>query len=178
MSKYLEDFCQDLYEQAKNIVPSDLSNNQKEILLENIKRYLFITGESLINNHYEEITDTQAKIICQVIAEWTFNKGIDLCRAGIPIEYFDAILQKINYKNYEYMLNIRNKTATYNTYLSKIENLTQKTYKECLNELLDKKAINKVTYDKAIFENNIEKLRNPEIKKNFIIKFIDKIFKK
>ena len=126
-----KEFAQNLADQAKDLVPEDLSSKHKENLVETLHTNTLLTAEALIKRNHDCYRDDETcEVISQIIAEWTFHKYVDLCRAGIPDEFFQSILQKIGYEIYEYVTEATEKGVDTSIILSNTESLVQKTYKK------------------------------------------------
>ena len=95
-------FANDLSSQAMQILqqqsaaaPSNLSNEEKNWIIDTIKRFCLMAGEALSNDPQIHLNAEQASLITQFIGEWTFHKSIDLINSKIPFENREPILQII-----------------------------------------------------------------------------------
>ena len=88
-------FAESMAEQAKDLVPADLQEFQKEYIVKTLANFTHLAGEALYNDTSLELTAEQAVFITQIIAEWSFHKSIDLVHSGILPQYWDSIMQKI-----------------------------------------------------------------------------------
>ena len=147
-----------LKEQAVELVPEDLTEEQKEGLVEALYNYTQIAGNALIEREEDCFDADVCEIISQIIAEWTFHKYVDLCRAGVPAEYFDAILQKINYEIFELATDSAISGVSQDEMLKQIEYLVKNTYKRSLAKLRKKNLISSDSNDKGFFLSNIDKM--------------------
>ena len=88
-----------MQEQAVELVPASFCDEEKQYMLEKITDFVNMTGEKLCFKSY----DSEQKVfLCQIIAEWTFHKVVDLVKAKVPKEYWDEIMQKIAFTIYEF----------------------------------------------------------------------------
>ena len=93
-------FAKDLTKQAEDFIPKDIALEHKKEFLERIYNYTFMAGDALSNDDSIKTPET-AKVLTQIISEWTFHKYIDLLRSDIPEMYHENILQKLAYVAYE-----------------------------------------------------------------------------
>ena len=94
-------FAASMAEQAKELVPKDLEDREKEYIVKTLGNFTLLAGEALYNDEQLNLTAEQAVFITQVIAEWSFHKSIDLIHSGILPEYWDSIMQKIAFTIFE-----------------------------------------------------------------------------
>lgn len=153
-----KEFSKDLARQAEELVPSDLTEDEKRGLVEKVEEFTFIAGEALANRQEKCFDDENCEIISQIIAEWTFHKYVDLCRAEIPEKYFNSILQKIAFVIFEYACEYVKHNVRQQKMLSSIENAVRKTYKECLLEIKKKDGNLSVKAQRSLFLSNIDKM--------------------
>ena len=164
-----KEFAQNLADQAKDLVPDDLSSEHKENLIETLYTNTLLTAEALIEREHCCYNDNETcELISQIIAEWTFHKYVDLCRAGIPDEFFQSILQKIGYEIYEYVTEATEKGVDTSIILSNTESLVQKTYKKALLELKKSKKISSKIAERGLFISNIDKMCTEKLEQEAI----------
>ena len=92
-------FVVDLANQAKTIIPEDISSDNKKYIIQMIYNFCTLACEAAVKD--ENITHDNALLITQYIGEWTFHKAIDLTRAGIEGKSRDDVLQQIAFVVYE-----------------------------------------------------------------------------
>ena len=88
-------FAASMAEQAKELVPQDLKDHEKEYIVKTLGNFTHLAGEALYNDTSLELNAEQAVFITQIIAEWSYHKSIDLIHSGILPQYWDTIMQKI-----------------------------------------------------------------------------------
>lgn len=87
--------------QVKDTVPSDIEDNVREYISQTMKNFVYLSGEALDNNFSDKYTASQAQMICNYIAEWTYHKSVDLAHSDIPQNEWEPILQNIAYVVFE-----------------------------------------------------------------------------
>ena len=75
-----KDFANNLTKQAEEFIPNDIALQHKKEFLDRIYNFTYIAGEALSKDETIESADT-AKMLTQIISEWTFHKYIDLLRS-------------------------------------------------------------------------------------------------
>ena len=88
-------FAKDLSSQASQVVPSDIKKPDKDFVVEIIYRFCKMAGDALLNEENSKLNASQASLITQFIGEWIFHKSVDIIRAGVEMQYREAILQKV-----------------------------------------------------------------------------------
>ena len=161
-----KEFSKDLAKQAEELVPSDLSKEEKEGLVDKLEEFTFIAGDALSKREEPCFDDENCEMVSQIIAEWTFHKYVDLCRAEIPEKYFNPILQKIAFVIFEYSCECVKHGVRQQKMLDSIEKAVKKTYKECLLEIKKKDGSLSAQAQKSLFISNIDKMALEIAEKN------------
>ena len=161
-------FSDNMYEQAKELLPPDIPELYCKKILDTIKRFTIIAGENLINENGDYLTDDNALMLCQIIAEWTFHKGIDLSRSTVSSCYWDSILQKIAFMIYEVAKVGFEKEIPQQDLLDSIEHQVKRLYEECIAELNKNGDIDKKTLNWAKSQSNIDKMSKDILKTKII----------
>ena len=171
-------FALSLTEQAKELVPVDLKDNEKEYIVKTLSNHAMHAGEALYNDSSLNLTAEQATFITQIIAEWTFHKGVDLCRSNIPSKYWDAILQRIAFTIYEIYIQALEKNIDKESLCEIIEHHVNVANKEAVDTLLEKSCITESDAENYLSEPNVDKMANNENieydNENLLIKSKDK----
>ena len=94
-------FATNMAEQAKELVPQELEDREKEYIVKTLGNFTLLAGEALYNDQQLNLNAEQAVFITQIIAEWSFHKSIDLIHSGILPQYWDSIMQKIAFTIFE-----------------------------------------------------------------------------
>jgi len=153
-----KEFADDLANQAVELLPDDLSETQNNDLVDKLREYTFMAGQALMAREEKCFDADACALISQIIAEWVFHKYIDLCRAQIPEEHIDPILQKICYEIYELATKLTIKNVETSEMLSKIEDRVKKIYRRSLFKLRKMNFITSVVAEKGVFLSNIDKM--------------------
>lgn len=96
-----ETFAQNLAAQAKDLVPQDFTDAQKQYVINTLGNFSLLSGKALAEDPNLNFNEDQAITITQIIAEWSFHKSVDIIRSGIPQQYWDGVMQKIAYTIFE-----------------------------------------------------------------------------
>jgi len=129
-----EQFAQNLAQQAVELVPKDLDENQKRFVVNIIYRYCVLAGNALIQDNSIKLSAEQASIICQFIGEWTFHKSIDLIRGKVQEECWEPILQKIAFTIFEVAKKTQINNVPQEETMTIIEQEVNRSYREAINE--------------------------------------------
>ena len=149
-------FATSMAEQAKELVPKDLEDREKEYVVKTLGDFTFRAGEALYNDTQLNLTLEQAILITQIIAEWSFHKSIDLIHSGILPQYWDSIMQKIALTIYEIAKQGVIRKIPQEPLLQAVEHQVIKVYNACIEELEKKGIINEEIKNRAESQSNIE----------------------
>lgn len=152
-------FAKDLTKQAESVMPEDIALKHKKEFLDRIYDFTYIAGEAFSNDDSIENSDT-AKILTQMISEWTFHKYVDLLRSDIPDIYHESILQKVAYVAFEMGKESEFSRLTQEQMLTLVELQTKRAYEKACKKLLDNGQISKAAYDKALNLSNVDDYSN------------------
>ena len=95
------EFAQMLSSQAKEAFSPDIPDKVKEFVTKIIYEFINIAGKALNDDSENNYNMQQTQIICQLVGEWMFHKGIDNYKNEIPEEFWQSILQQIAFAVYE-----------------------------------------------------------------------------
>lgn len=151
-------FAASMSEQAKELVPANLQDREKEYIVKTLGNFTLLAGEALYNDTSLNLTADQAVFITQVIAEWSFHKSIDLIHSGILPEYWDGIMQKIAFTIFEIAKQAIIKNIPQDQLLQAVEHHVVKVYKTCIEELEKKGIINEEVKQRAESQSNIDEM--------------------
>ena len=149
-------FAANMAEQAKELVPSELEDREKEYVVKTLGNFTLLAGEALYNDTGLNLTAEQAVIITQIIAEWSFHKSIDLIHSGILPQYWDSIMQKIAFTIFEVAKQAIIRKIPQDQLLQAVEHHVVKVYKQSIEELEQKGIINEEIKNKAESQSNID----------------------
>ena len=149
-------FAASMSEQAKELVPADLEDFQKDYIVKTLGNFTHLAGEALYNDTSLELTADQAVFITQIIAEWSFHKSIDLVHSGILPQYWDSIMQKIAFTIFEVAKQAVIRKIPQDQLLQAVEHHVVKVYKQSIEELEKKGVIDEETKNRAQNQSNID----------------------
>ncbi len=149
-------FAANMAEQAKELVPKDLQEFEKEYIVKTLGNFTLLAGEALFNDDSLNLTPEQAVFITQIIAEWSFHKSIDLVHSGILPDYWDSIMQKIAFTIFEVAKQAVIRKIPQDQLLQAVEHHVIKVYKASIEELQQKGVIDEATKDRAESQSNID----------------------
>ena len=162
-------FAKNLTKQAENIMPDDIASKHKKEFLDRIYDFTFLAGKAFSNDNSIADADT-AKVLTQIISEWTFHKYIDLLRSDIPEMYHESILQKVAYVAFEMAKESEFSKLSQDQMLTLVELQIKKAYEKACKKLLDNGQISKEAYDKALNLSNVDDYANKLVHNVKIVK--------
>ena len=148
----------DFRNDAEKNLPADIEGNYKDIFLDTIYKFSLITGESLSKDK-NVTTPEDAKMMTQILSEWTFHKYIDLLRSDIPRRYHESILQKVGFTIYEMAVQSLKQKLSYVEICSLIEHHVHKSFDKACEGLVNNGVITKDECATALAQSNINSLR-------------------
>lgn len=143
--------------QAYQDIPSDIAEKDKQYVVSTIEEYVQIAGKALEADSID-YSEQQFKLSCQVIAEWTFHKAIDIIHAEIPPKSRDGLLQRIAFTVFEVTKQAYEKSCNNDELLNAVEYQVNKAYKSGLEQLLDNNEISQDLYNNALAYSNIDEM--------------------
>lgn len=149
-------FAASMSEQAKELVPQELKDFEKEYIVKTLGNFTMLAGEALYNDTSLELNADQAVFITQVIAEWSFHKSVDLVHSGILPQYWDSIMQKIAFTIFEVAKQAMIRKIPQDQLLQAVEHHVNKVYKQSIEELEQKGIINEEIKNRAESQSNID----------------------
>ena len=158
-------FAKDLTKQAEGVMPEDIALKHKKEFLDKIYNFTYIAGEAFSKDDTIENSDT-AKMLTQIISEWTFHKYVDLLRSGIPENYHETILQKLAFVAFEMTREAALSNLSEDRMLQLVEVQLNKAYEKSCKHLLENGQISQTIYDKAMSLSNVDSMRDVNISHN------------
>lgn len=158
-------FAKDLTKQAEGVMPEDIALKHKKEFLDKIYNFTYIAGEAFSKDDTIENSDT-AKMLTQIISEWTFHKYVDLLRSGIPENYHETILQKLAFVTFEMTREAALSNLSEDEMLKLVEVQLNKAYERSCKHLLENGQISQTIYDKAMSLSNVDSMRDVNISHN------------
>ncbi len=151
-----QSFAQSMTEQAKELVPKDLKDFEKDYIVKTLGDFTLKAGEALYNDTSLNLTAEQAVFITQIIAEWSFHKSVDLIHSGILPEYWDSIMQKIAFTIFEIAKQAIIRKIPEPQLLQAVEAHVIKVYKQAIDELQQRGVIDEDIKERAQNQSNID----------------------
>lgn len=151
-----KEFAASMSEQAKQLVPQDLEQREKDYIVKTLGNFTLLAGEALSNDEQLKLTADQAVFITQIIAEWSFHKSIDLIHSGILPQYWDSIMQKIAFTIFEVAKQAIIRNIPQDQLLQAVEHHVVKVYNSSIEELQAKGIIDEDTKARAESQSNID----------------------
>ena len=151
-----KEFASSMSEQAKELVPPELEDYQKEYIVKTLGNFTLLAGEALANDTSLNLTADEAVFITQIIAEWSYHKSIDLVHSGILPQYWDSIMQKIAFTIFEVAKQAVIRKIPKEQLLQAVEHHVVKVYKQSIEELEQKGVIDEDTKNRAESQSNID----------------------
>ena len=151
-------FAASMAEQAKELVPKELQDREKEYVVKTLGNFTLLAGEALYNDTQLNLTPEQAVFITQIIAEWSFHKSIDLIHSGILPQYWDSIMQKIAFTIFEIAKQAVLRKIPQEQLLQAVEHHVVKVYTKCIEELSEKGIIDETIKNRAESQSNIDEM--------------------
>lgn len=152
-------FAEELYVLVKNNMPEDLTELQKVYISEKVKKFSIIAGEAIFNEN-NKLYNKSWRFMVQIVAEWTFHKGIDIFRAGIPSVHCKGILQNVAFAAYETIKQLADTDVELDKWLFLVEKYVNRFYTEAVIELYEKRLIDEITKENALTESNVDNFFN------------------
>lgn len=149
-------FAASMSEQAKELVPKELQDREKEYIVKTLGNFTLLAGEALYNDTQLNLTADQAVFITQIIAEWSFHKSIDLIHSGILPQYWDSIMQKIAFTIFEVAKQAVIRKIPQDQLLQAVEHHVIKVYNSSIEELQKKGIIDEEIKNRAESQSNID----------------------
>ncbi len=149
-------FAANMAEQAKELVPKELQDREKDYIVKTLGNFTLLAGEALYNDTQLNLTVEQAVFITQIIAEWSFHKSIDLIHSGILPQYWDSIMQKIAFTIFEVAKQAVIRKIPQDQLLQAVEHHVIKVYNSSIEELEKKGVIDEETKTRAESQSNID----------------------
>lgn len=151
-----KEFAASMSEQAKELVPKDLKDFERDYILKTIGNYTFLAGQALDNDNQLNLTKEQAFFITQIIAEWSYYKSIDLVHSGILPQYWDDIMQKIAFTIFGAAKQAIIRKVPEDQCIQVIEHHVKKVYDNCIEDLLKRGFIDEEIKSRAENQSYID----------------------
>lgn len=144
-----------LMQPGSNAAPSSLTEQDKKIIIETVRKFCLMSGEALSNDQQLKLTADQASLITQFIGEWTFHKSIDLIKGKIPPPNREAVLQVIAANIFNTAKLAIIKKMPQDNLITLIEEKVKQVYKDELQKLVKKGQLSPKQYELAVNASNL-----------------------
>jgi len=151
-----KEFSQDLASQASQVIPNDISQADKNFIIEIILRFCQMAGDALVNEKDSQLNAQEASLVTQFIGEWIFHKSIDIIRAGIEPQHRESILQKIAFTVFDIAKKAIEKKIPQEQLINLVEAQVKKCFTKAMKELKDRGIINDSIEQNALSQSNID----------------------
>lgn len=153
-----QNFAQVLASQVGELLPAEFNEEQRIYVTNTVMNFSLLAGEALCKDADLKFNADQAMLVTQLIAEWSFHKSVDVIRAQIPAEQWDAIMQKIAFTIFEIAKQSILKGLPQEQILQIVEEQVKKSYLEVLSELKQNNVIDDELLNKASSISNIDEM--------------------
>lgn len=153
-----KEFAKNLAEQVGPALPADISDVDKQYIVNIVHNFCYMAGEALSNDTTVAFNAEQASIVTQFIGEWAFHKSIDIIRSGIDPQFRDGILQKIAFTVFEIAKTAIMKNMSQGDMIAVVEFQVKKAYSSALEELKQKGVLTEEQCLEAQNRSNIDEM--------------------
>ncbi len=150
------EFSQDLAQQASQVIPADISEPDKQFVVDIILRFCQMAGDALINEKDTKLNAQEASLVTQFIGEWIFHKSIDIIRANIEPQYREGILQKIAFTVFDIAKKAIENNIPQEQLITLVEAQVKKCFEKTMKDLKDRGIINDSVEKDALSQSNID----------------------
>ena len=151
-------FARNIAEQVGPAMPPDISEPDKNYIINIVHNFCYMAGEALSNDTTINFNAEQASMVTQFIGEWAFHKAIDTIRSNIDPQFRDGILQKIAFTVFEIAKTAIIKNMPQGDMIAVVEFHVKKAYNEVLEELKNKGALTDEQVKEAQSHSNIDEM--------------------
>lgn len=153
-----KEFAKNLADQVGPALPEDLSDGDKQYIVNIVYNFCYMAGEAIANDASLTFNSEQASIVTQFIGEWSFHKAIDVIKSGIEPQFRDGILQKIAFTVFEIAKTAIVKNMPQADMIAVVEFQVKKAYQESLDELKQNGVFTDEQYETALHHSNIDEM--------------------
>lgn len=153
-----QEFSKDLAQQAINYVPADLTEDQRSYVAKKVFDFSLIAGNHLVERYNDKLNDDQARTIIQFIGEWTFHKGVDTIRAGVPQSHWDEVLQQVAFAALQMAIQSFLEGAEQAKIAVAIELQVTSAYENAIKSLASSGVIKEESVSQIISHSNVDKM--------------------
>ena len=151
----IEDFALDLSKQAQEIFPPEIPNNVKNFITQVIYEFIKIAYDAL--GKEERLYDVnESVLICQLVGEWMYHKGIDNYKNEIPQKYWKPILQQVAFAIWETAKEaIQSKNKEQDTIIQEVQEAVYSVYGAMIRQLAGENKLTK-SVDEIMAQSSLD----------------------
>jgi len=149
----VNEFAQNLASQAAQALPPELPDPVKKIITDVVYSFIKIAGDALSKEEREYNID-ETVLICQLVGEWMYHKGIDNFKNQIPQEYWRPILQQIAFAIFEAAKNAVIQGEEQTAIIDAAEIAVNNTYRGMMEQLAKENKLKK-SVDEVMQQSNL-----------------------
>ena len=138
MDLEIKGFASNLKRQIEEIIPSDLSKDDRTYVLDTVYNFTILAGEFVAKEESLGQDEGKYYMFSQIVAEWTYHKCLDLVHSTISRDYWNEIIQKIAYTTFEVVKDGIINEIEQQVMLENLEKQVNKTWEEDIDELVKK----------------------------------------
>lgn len=150
------EFADSLANEAKELIPRDISSVDREIICKLVHQYTLMAGEAIKYDTTVNFDKEKAMFLTQIVAEWTFHKTIDLIRGGIAPDLRRGILDQVARTVYEILKIPIQHGMPQEKMIELVEFHVKKSYKKALEDLTNRNVIQKNELENALNQSNMD----------------------
>lgn len=150
----IEEFAQTLAGQAAEAFPPELPEEVKKTVTQVVYEFIKIAGNALGGEEHSYNQD-ETILICQLVGEWMYHKGIDNYKNQIPQEYWKPILQQIAFAIFEAAKNGVINGETQDNIISLAEQAVNNSYRAMIEQLAKENKLSK-SVDEILNQSNLQ----------------------
>ncbi len=156
-------FATDLAGQASEVVPEDISTEDKDFVIDIIFRFCAMAGDALVKEENSKLSASGASLICQFIGEWIFHKSIDIIRAKIDPQYREGILQKVAFTVFDIAKKAVEKEIPQDQIIVIVETQVKKCFTAAMEDLAGRGILDEEVAKDALSQSNIDAMANQQV---------------
>lgn len=150
----IEEFAANLSGQAAEVFPADLPVNLKNVVIQTVNDFIKIAGNALAQEKHS-YDENETVLVCQLVGEWMFHKGIDNYKNDIPEEYWVPILQQLAFSVFDAAKNSIIAGKNQEEVIGIAENTILQTYHNLIQQLSNENKLTK-SVDEIMGQSNLK----------------------
>ncbi len=163
-----QDFAKNLAGQASQVVPADISPEDKKFIVDIVYKFCVLSGDALVKDTALNLDAAQASLITQFIGEWSFHKSIDLLRAKVNPALREGILQRVAFTVFEIAKQAVVKKMPQEQIIPLVEHHVNTCFKQAIEDLKSKGQLDEKVSDNALHQSNIDSMAKTEVEKETV----------